>query len=103
MGNANRYNGTPHAAAESIAKQIRKHFGLEMTKELIVRDNLVIWESGPFEWAIELPYAVHCEYIGPALEERGLDPTYKGGWEYTVPPGFNAEPQNGYTLGVYKD
>lgn len=91
---------TKEKAAQKVAAQIKQHFG-EGASDLFVRANEVIWESGPFEWAIELPYAVHVEYIGPALQEAGENPEYRGGWNYKVPAGFFAEPINSYSLALW--
>ena len=91
---------TKEKAAQKVGAQIRKYFGAAAS-DLFVRGNEVIWESGPFTWAFELPYATHVESVGPALQAAGKDAEYHGGWTYKVPTGFFAEPVNHYSVALW--
>lgn len=68
---------------------------------------VVSWDAGPFEWTTDFEYAMHREYVGPALKEMGKDPTFRPDPNrkplYTVPKGFRVEAMNETEIGVYKD
>jgi len=56
--------------------------------------NSVIWEGGPFEWAISLSMGAGI-YAG----EFGYGDKIKPGWE--APDGFYLEAVNSYSVAIY--
>lgn len=75
----------------------------EITKDAFVRGNVVYWESGPFEWAIDLDYAIH-EEAAPELKAMGLSTKYKHPavpmLDELTPAGFYHEAVNGYSIAL---
>lgn len=89
-------------AAEEIKKSMISKIGYyddnpEDRIEIISNDDgvFVAWESGPFEWTRNDGHTL-SEELGMAVSEQyALEPYY------SVPKGFEAEPENGIMLAVY--
>ena len=51
----------------------------------------IVWEEGPFEWAIMFPYGGRDQEFGFKLADVSD----------ALPEGFYAEPYNGWSVGIY--
>lgn len=65
----------------------------------------IVWEEGPFEWAMNASMGGYDDEVAEALLACGKDRTYAEQQAtveaVTTPDGVFVEPVNGYVLGVY--
>jgi len=88
---------TPEKAAQEFADHLKKEYGDIVGNSLIVRENMVIWEEGPYEWTV---ITMGTNMFGPEFGNySGEDEHYPEGPKNKY---VFAEAENHYSIGFYK-